>query len=43
MMTIMDNIEQMIDHLNHEQQLDKVVRMINLRKLKIQGERNEKV
>ena len=43
MWTIMDNIEQMIDHLNHEQQLDKIVRMINLRKLKIQGERNEKV
>ena len=40
-MTIMDNIKQMINHLDHEQQLDKVIRMANLKKLKIEKERND--
>ena len=35
MMTVLDNIKQLIDHLDHENSLDKVIRMANLRKMKI--------
>lgn len=40
MWSVIDNISQMINHLDHEQQIDKVIRMANLRKLKIQRERS---
>jgi len=38
MMTVIDNIKQLIDHLEHEGSLDKVIRMANLRKMKIKKE-----